>query len=420
MKNKEKIHFNVINEGSTEFYIHSIDKNSVPSKAMAVFYNQKMEINRDISNLAILAYNKLINQDSLVIVDLMAASGVSSIRMLNECKNIKKIYINDINPIAVEILHKNISLNDFDNHSDQIEISQKDANLLLTEITQRSYLQSINREQKPNIISIDPFGTPNIYLDSAFKAIQKINGLLCITATDTPVLFGIRPKTCLRKYMSKPLHTEYCKEIGARILIYFISRIANINKLGIVPLLTFYSSHFLRVFCITFKDRNKISKFFKNYGFIIHCNKCGYRSAFQNNILELLNKCPLCDNEKIDYAGPLWVGEIHEKKYIEEIISFNEKFQFNNQKKIKKKLLLAKEEIDMPISYYNIHKLCQELKISLVPKLETIIYAIREKGFKISRTNFDFLSFKTNLDIKCIKKTLLELEKKENMNYLGR
>lgn len=420
MKNKEKIHFSVINEGSTEFYIHSIDKNSVPSKAMAVFYNQKMEINRDISILAILAYNKLINQEPLVIVDLMAASGVSSIRMLNECKNIKKIYINDINPIAVEILHKNIALNDFDNHSDQIEISQKDANLLLTEITQRSYLQSINREQKPNIISIDPFGTPNIYLDSAFKAIQKVNGLLCITATDTPVLFGIRPKTCLRKYMSKSLHTEYCKEIGARILIYFISRIANVNKLGIVPLLTFYSSHFLRVFCLTFKDRNKISKFFKNYGFIIHCNKCGYRSSFQNNILELLNKCPLCDNEKITYAGPLWVGEIHEKHYIEEMISFNEKFQFNNQKKIKKKLYLAKEEIDMPISYYNIHKLCQELKTSLVPKLETIIYAIREKGFKISRTNFDFLSIKTNMGIKSIKKTLLELEKKENMNHLGR
>jgi len=74
----------------------------------------------------------------------------------------------------------------------------------------------------------------------------------------------------------------------------------------------------------------------------------------------------------------------------------------------------------MPISYYNIHKLCQELKISLVPKLETIIYAIREKGFKISRTNFDFLSIKTNLDIESIKKTLLELEKKENMNHLGR
>ena len=420
MKNKERIHFSVINEGSTEFYIHSSDKNSVPSKAMAVFYNKKMEINRDISNLAISAYNKLINQDSLVIVDLMAASGVSSIRMLNECKNIKKIYINDINPKAVEILHKNISLNDFDNHSAQIEISQKDANLLLTEISQHSYLQSTNKEQKSNIISIDPFGTPNVYLDSAFKAIQKVNGLLCITATDTPVLFGIRPKTCLRKYMSKPLHTEYCKEIGARILIYFISRIANVNTLGIVPLLTFYSSHFLRVFCITFKDRNKISKFFKNYGFIIHCNKCGYRSAFHNNVLALLNKCPLCDNEKIDYAGPLWVGEIHDRNYIEEILTLNEKFQFTNQKKIKKILYLAKEEIGMPISYYNIHKLCHELKISLVPKLETIIYVIREKGFKISRTSFDFLSIKTNMDIKSIKKTLIELEQKEDINHLDR
>ena len=107
MINEENDHFSILNEGSTKFFIYSRDNNAIPSKSMAVFYNKKMELNSDISNLAILAYNKLLNPDSLVIVDSMAGSGVSSIRMLKEFENIKKIYINDINPIAVKIIQKN-------------------------------------------------------------------------------------------------------------------------------------------------------------------------------------------------------------------------------------------------------------------------------------------------------------------------
>lgn len=111
-------------------------------------------------------------------------------------------------------------------------------------------------------------------------------------ATDTAVLFGVRPLSCIRKYMSKPLHTEYCKEIGARILLYFVSRIANINNMGIIPLLTFYNSHFIRVFCLTFKNRNKIRQFFKNYKYSIHCNNCGFRSILQGDNFQSFKTVP--------------------------------------------------------------------------------------------------------------------------------
>ena len=96
----EKKDLKLIREGAAELFVHSTDKDSIPSKSMQVFYNKKMEINRDISCLAVTAYNKLFNQESLNIVDSMAASGISSIRMLKECKNIKRIYINDLNPIV--------------------------------------------------------------------------------------------------------------------------------------------------------------------------------------------------------------------------------------------------------------------------------------------------------------------------------
>ncbi|GAH06030.1 unnamed protein product, partial [marine sediment metagenome] len=130
------------------------------------------EINRDVSNLAIMAYDRVYNQHPLIIVDSMAASGISSIRILKDCKNVKKIYINDINPIAVDLINKNLSLNGIYNHPAHIEVSRKEANYLFSEIAQNSYSSSNNRPQKPNVISIDPFGTPNLYIDGAFKAIQ--------------------------------------------------------------------------------------------------------------------------------------------------------------------------------------------------------------------------------------------------------
>ena len=43
-KKKELKNFNLstIKEGNAEFYIHAIDKDSIPSKSMIVFYNQKI------------------------------------------------------------------------------------------------------------------------------------------------------------------------------------------------------------------------------------------------------------------------------------------------------------------------------------------------------------------------------------------
>ena len=405
-KNLLKNDFTLIKEGSADFFIHIAD---IPSKSMKVFYNKKMEINRDVSCLAVNAYRRLFSQKNLVIVDSMAASGISSLRMIKECNDIQKIFINDINPVAIDLIHKNIKLNKIIGKSPEIIISQKDANLLFSEISQNTYSHIKNSQERPNVISIDPFGTPNLYVDSAFKAIQKTNGLMCITATDTAVLFGVRPQACIRKYISKPLHTEYCKEIGARILVHFIARLANINKLGIIPILTFYSNHFIRVFALTIKDKKEISKNFINYGYIVHCNNCGFRLTYQGEIIGFQIECPFCKEKgKLDYAGPLWVGKLHDDIFIKEILNLNSKFSYSNQKKLDKILTFALDEFNMPALYYNIHKLSQKLKLQKVPKMEDLLKIITKQGYRGSRTHFDFTSIKTDMKHEMLIKLILE------------
>ena len=200
--------------------------------------------------------------------------------------------------------------------------------------------------------------------------------------------------------MAKSLNNEYNKETGARILIYFLSRIANINGMGINPILTFYYSHFLRIFALTYKDKRKISKSFENYGYIVHCNNCGTRSVMPNNLLKFKPKCSNCNNEtSISYAGPLWIGEIHNADFIQKILDLNELKNYDNKDRIAKLLKMCLDEIEMPVTYYNIHRLSKTLALSNIPKIEEIIREINKEGFKASRTHFDFVSIKTDMDI---------------------
>ena len=395
-------------ESSVEFFIYAQDSNKVPSKAMNVFYNEKMILNRDLTILAIDAYKKLYNVNTFDFIDSMAASGITSLRIIKEFEDLRKIYINDTNSMAIDLIKKNLKLNRID--TSKVVLTLKDANCLFSDFS----ISDNSHSFKPvDIISIDPFGTPNRFIDMSFKAIRKEHGLLCITATDTAVLFGVKPNVCKRKYMAKPLHTEYCKEIGARILVYFISRIANINNLGVIPLLSFYSNHFLRIFILTIKKKKDIIHNFSNYGYLLHCKACGYRSQFSDNILHIPQFCPVCnESETLNYSGPLWIGELHQENFLKQILLLNKEKNYSNEKIIDKKITYALDEIRMPPFYYDIHKLCQELKLSSVPKLNNIIESIKRKGFNASRTHFDYLAIKCNLNLSELKKNLLSLTKK--------
>ncbi|MFW9945560.1 MAG: tRNA (guanine(10)-N(2))-dimethyltransferase [Candidatus Odinarchaeota archaeon] len=408
-KSQENKRYSLQKENYVDFYIHNSDKDKIPSKSMDVFYNKKMEINRDITISSIIAYNEIFNPESLIIVDSMAASGIGSIRLLQECKNIKKIYINDINPLAINLVKKNLEINKI--NPSYVEVINEDSNVLCLKLAHQIKINSKILIKRPNVIIIDPFGTPSHFIDAALKLIQKKNGLLCITATDTAVLFGVRKKACFKKYMSKPLHNEYCKETGARILLHFISKIANVNNLGINPLLTFYSGHFIKIFAQTYKSKDKIYANFSNYGYIIHCNNCGHRSVYTSNIVKIPNQCPSCkEDEMLEYAGPFWIEKIYDKEFIKRVLFHNSNSNHFTKKKVNKILSLILNEIDMPITYYNIHLLCERLKLSQIPKIDLIIKQIKRNGGQASRTHFDFLSIKTNIGIDELQKILIELE----------
>ena len=146
-----------IREGAVRLKVHKVQ---VTSKDMEVFYNPVMRMNRDISVLLLGS----ISAGKLQIADPLAGTGIRSIRFLKELASskIKKLYINDYSLDSVNLIKKNLRLNkiNFNNHR-KIIVSCQDANLFLLNSTGFDY------------IDIDPFGTPNPYLDAACKRISR-------------------------------------------------------------------------------------------------------------------------------------------------------------------------------------------------------------------------------------------------------
>ena len=190
-----------IEEGLTKIEFPEYEK--VSSDA-PVFYNPHMELNRDISILALQTYQKE-QEREINICDLFGGSGIRGVRYKNEIDGVGHVSINDISELANEFERHNVELNGLED----ISIHNHDASIFLRQ----------NRGEF-DVIDIDPFGTPSPFLDSAGYCARR-ESLLCVTATDTSALCGTYKEPCIRKYNAKPYKSEYCHETGIRILAGF-------------------------------------------------------------------------------------------------------------------------------------------------------------------------------------------------------
>jgi tRNA (guanine26-N2/guanine27-N2)-dimethyltransferase len=318
------------------------------SKQLPVFYNPVMKLNRDIS---ILLLNSIENKNMQIALPL-SGSGVRGIRFLKELKKnkIKNIAFNDWSKESVKIIKQNLKLNKL-----KAKISNQDANLFLLNSTGFDY------------IDIDPFGTPNPFLDAAIKRISR-KGILAITATDTSALAGTFPKACLRKYWAKSLLNETKHENGIRILIRKVQLIGAEHNKSLIPIFSYSVEHYYRVFFRVEKGKQKVDKLLKEH----------------NHYKE---------------AGPLWLGKLWDINLIKNMIK-------ESKEELLKFLNIIKEESKInTVGFYDIHIFCKKNKLK-IPKKETIIKKIKKAGYKASETIFTGEGIRSNIDEKNLIKIL--------------
>lgn len=329
----------------------------VVSKEMSVFYNPAMKLNRDISVLLLNAIDK----KGMRIADILAASGIRSIRFIKELNKgkINEISINDYSKDSIKLIINNLKINKI-NKNNKIKITNLDANLFLLNSTGFDY------------IDIDPFGTPNPFLDSAVKRISR-DGILAVTATDTAALSGTFPDACKRKYWAVPLRNELMHEVGLRILIRKVQLIGAQFDKALTPVFSYSMHHYLRVFFRCEKGKKAVDNIIAQHG------------HFSN-------------------AGPMWLGKLWDSKLVDRI------YKINKEESIKKFISIIKNESKLNvIGFYDVHKLCKRNKLK-IPKRELIIKRIRNSGYKVSETHFNPNGLKSNIGEKGLIRILKNLK----------
>ncbi len=362
-------------EGDIDLIIPNQNKYGEPEEA-PVFYNPIMEKDRDLSAEVIYKFLKEMEEDKEPkILDALSATGVRGIRYSE--KTGAKSIANDANPKAVQIIKKNIELNE--DRDIEVEPREEDANRIMT------------GREKFEVVDIDPFGSPAPFLNNAFKSLNPRKSLLAVTATDLGALSGHYPKTCFRRYGIKTIENPWEHEIGLRNLITAVQKQGSIHRFTADPLLCYWRRHYYRGFFEVRESKSGINRNFEKTGYIGYCENCGERRKAK--LFNKLNTKCSCGAE-LKVIGPTWIGYLGNDEFLEKI-------EFPDPLLSKIKRESAVKEL-----HYDTHRLSR-IKGGKARKKSHYIDELSKKGYKASETMFTGHGFRTNAP----RKEVVELSK---------
>ena len=312
----------------------------IVDKKMPIFYNPDMKLNRDLSIYVLNAVGK----ENWKIGLPLAGSGIRGIRISKEVTKKMDVYVNDIRYGFSLDMEEAMKLNGV-----RLSVFNEDANLFLL-------------KNKFDYVDVDPFGSPNPFLDSAVRSLRN-KGVLSITATDTSSLSGTYPTACKRKYWAIPIRDEKMHERGIRILIRKAQLIAGQHGIALTPCYSISQIHYMKVFFYVEKGKKKVDEIFKKH-------------------------------EMVEGAGPLWTGNLYDFKLAEKVA-------LQSDEKI---LRVIAEEAKEEKPIFDVHRLAKQNKISQIPKFEKILE--KTSG---TRTHFSEKCIRSNLNKEEIVKIIQQL-----------
>ncbi len=340
-----------VQEGFASCFVPPAQK--ITSK-MDVFYNPLMKENRDITVFFLNAFfSKPFSAASL-----MAGTGIREVRFLKEVPLLSFLAINDGNPRAVSLTKENLAANRCS--PEKFSISCLEASRFLLAEKTRDY------------IDVDPFGSPNAFLDAAVRKCVH-QGVLGITATDTAALSGTYPKATMRKYWAIPLRNHLMHEVGIRILLRKIQLIAAQYDKAAVPVFCYSSQHYYRVFVQLFTRKKTGDEILSLHAPAFFCTRCMHAS---------LDPCSCGQHTLI---GPLWAGRLWDISLAQKISHHLPLLQ-----------TIAQEALVPTLFFFDVHAYAKHKRSSFLPRLEKIIRFLHAQHFLAARTHFSPYGIRTN------------------------
>jgi tRNA (guanine26-N2/guanine27-N2)-dimethyltransferase len=389
-------------EGRTTFLSADVDHYSEekrqPTTSLPVFYNPRMQLNRDLSVLFLRAY---MGEHSVELMcEPLTGSGVRTLRYLNESPGDFHAIMADANPLAVETARRNVESLGF---SDRAKVIHGDAKVLL---------MTESRGKRFDFVDIDPFGTPAPYLSAAIQSINPKGGLLAVTATDMPVLCGVYPKVSLRRYGGFSARCPFTHEIAVRLLNGFIYSVAGSNDCSMEPLAILSTDHYIRTWVRIESNRKESNRQAEDLGIIRLCLGC-----MHSDVLPLSSKVQDADFEHkiegctghIRVAGPLWIGDLFKNKFLNDATkALEEDGSKNFHRKAPEMLEKMAEEVALTKTpFIDLHALFDLHNLAPI-KNQIIIERLKEQGYEATRTHFKSTAIRTNASVQEITKIVID------------
>ncbi|WP_069807491.1 methyltransferase domain-containing protein [Vulcanisaeta thermophila] len=348
-----------------------------------VFYNPRMEVNRSVSVAILNAYMDYVGGGNAVVCEPLSGTGVRSIRYALEVRGISRVVANDISSEAVNLMRTNVELNGLNN---VVSVNHDDANHLLLELA---------RSGGCDVIDIDPFGSPQPFIENSLRAIKN-NGLLCVTATDVGVLSGKYPLKCVRRYGALPRKFPFRFEVGIRILIGSLVRYALSMDYGVKPLVSYMDGHYYRVCALIVKDRSAALESLGNMGFAYYSPSTLDRGFIQG--------FPMPGSTKRQLAGPLWIGPLWDYEFLIKHLG-NYVMDYFSDRARELITALINESSAPNVPYALTTELTRELGREL--PINDLLGMIRGLGYHAVRTHFHVKGFRTDMNLERLRDLLV-------------
>ena len=365
--------FRIVHEGSVKLKVPVHEK---LERAMPVFYNVDKADDRSLSVALLRCYREMVGRD-LVACDLLSATGVRGLRLACEVPGLRKVVINDVSPRAFMLMRENVRMNEGCLRC-EVETRNEEANRLLWTVGRRF-----------DYLDVDPFGSPTPFLDAAARSVRP-GGILAVTSTDTACLCAVYPKTCFRKYGSVVFKTEYRKEVGVRILAKKVIEVGAQHCLALEPVFAYVMGGSFRVYFLVAKGARRADEVLGSIGFILHCERCLFRrTAHLGESPE--GRCQRCQS-RLRLIGPLFIGRLCRAELGEMMLS-----AATGRIRSLIKLIVDENAVGTPW-YYTVSALSSRLKAP-TPRMDSLIDALRQRGYSAVRTHYDWAGIKMNAPI---------------------
>ncbi|KAI8280122.1 hypothetical protein K4K60_005135 [Colletotrichum sp. SAR11_57] len=276
------------------------------------------------------------------ILDALSASGLRALRYSHELPFVTSVTANDLTKSAVESIKLNAKHNGLD---DKIQANHDDAiahmyRRIADDLSKRDRFGNPSKENKYDVIDLDPYGTAAPFIDAAVQAVRDDGGLLCVTCTDASHWAGhCYAEKSFSLYGGVPIKGLHSHEVGLRIIIHALTTAAAKYGLTIEPQLSLSIDFYCRIFVKVRKSKDAVNYQGGKTMIVYNCPGC---SAWETQPMVRTrpypkkkdgyfykhglsqgpptdSHCQHCGSAQ-HIAGPMYGGPLHNAEFIERIL----------------------------------------------------------------------------------------------------